>query len=407
MQVRKRFTMRRTRAALIAVAVGVATLASACGGAGNAGGGDGTYKIGALLGLTGSYAALGEQSQKAINLYVEKINAAGGINGRKLEVVFADTTSSESEAVNQLRKLVTQDKVLAVVGPNSSGESIAVKPISLSLRTPVIALASSDSIITPADQAKYIFKHFPSTEDSLRAQLEYAKSQSWTKVAILAANNGYGQEPLRLLPKVINEYGLQLVASETFPPNATDMSAQLSSIARTQPDVLLVWAVNPANAIVAKNAKDIGFKAKLFHSPGGGTPLYVQTAKGSTEDTLVQGSKIAAPDQIEPSDRQYKVIQDFVSAYRSKYGSLPDQFASNGWDGMTLITAALEKAQVNPGNVQQARDKLRESLENNIKDFAGVNAIYSFNADWHGPRGIEGLAVLGVRDQKFTLVKAY
>src|SRR5690606_7603156 len=117
----------------------------------------------------------------------------------------------ESEAVNQLRKLATQDNVIAVIGPSSSGEGVAIKPISASLKVPVIVPASSMDIVTPLDQAKYSFKQFPATDASLRAQLTYVKEQGWKKVAILASNNGYGQEPVNALPKVIGEFGVELV----------------------------------------------------------------------------------------------------------------------------------------------------------------------------------------------------
>src|SRR5690606_13470366 len=162
--------------------------------------------------------------------------------------------------VNQLRKLATQDDVIAVIGPSSSGEGIAIKPIATSLKVPTIVPASSKDIVTPLDQAKYVFKQFPATDASLQAQLTYVKEQGWRRVAILAANNGYGQEPANALPNIIGDFGVELVASELFPPDATDVTAQLSSIASKNPDVVLVWAVNPANAIVAKSAENLNFE---------------------------------------------------------------------------------------------------------------------------------------------------
>ena len=398
-----------------AIAVAAAFFAAAgCGGGdgGSAGGGDcapdSPYRIGGLLGLTGAYASLGENEQMAMNLYAKQTNAAGGINGHPIELEFADTTSSESEAVNQLRRLATQAEVIAVVGPSSSGEGFAVKPVSTSLEVPVVVPASSTDIVTPLDEAQYMFKEFPATDDSLNAQLTYVKEQGWKRVAILAANNGYGQEPVEALPSVITQFeGLELVASETFPPDATDVTAQLSAVARSTPDVVLVWAVNPANAVVARNAADIGFPAMLFHSPGAATPVYLEVAGEAANGTLVQGSKIAVPDSIEPTDAQIEVVTGFAEAWRAEYGTDPNQYAANGWDSMLLIDEALRTADVSPCDLQEGRDQLRTSLEQNVKDLAGINAVYTFGPDQHGPVGIEGLAVLGVANGAFQLEQGY
>ncbi len=401
----------KRKAGILAAGLVATTLfASACGNGGGtttSGGGSSSYKIGALLGLTGSYSALGTNEQKALQLYADRVNAKGGIDGHKIELVFADTTSSESEAVNQLRKLATQDNVIAVIGPSSSGEGVAVKPISASLKVPVIVPASSKDIVTPLDQAKYSFKEFPASDASLQAQLTYAQDQGWKKVAILASNNGYGQEPVAALPGLVGKYGLELVASETFPPTATDVTAQLSSIAGKNPDVVLVWAVNPANAIVAKSAQNISFKPMLFNSPGAASPDYIKVGGEAVNGTLVQGSMVAVPNDIKPENPQYQAVSEFVKAWKDKYNSEPNQYAANGWDCMLLLQAALQKGKVGTGSLTESRTKLRDALENDVKDVAGINAIYNYSDKQHGPEGIKGLAVLKVDGGAWKLIKAY
>jgi branched-chain amino acid transport system substrate-binding protein len=401
----------RRRGGLAVMLAGTLLTAAACGGgsgsSGSGGGNSEPYKIGALLGLTGSYSALGTNEQQAVQLFADQVNAAGGINGHKLEIVVADTTSSESEAVNQLRKLATQDNVIAVVGPSSSGEGIAVKPISGSLKVPVIVPASSKDIVTPPDQAKYIFKEFPATDVSLQAQLTYAKDQGWKSIAVLASNNGYGQEAVQALPDLVGKYGLDLVASETFAPDATNMTPQLTTIAAKNPDAVLVWSVNPANAIVAKGAADIGFKPVLFNAPGAASPDYIKVGGSAVEGTLVQGSMVAVPDDIEQSSPQYKVVKDFLAAWEAKSSNPPNQYAANGWDSMLILQNALEHLKGNPSSVTDIRSALRDALEGNTKDLVGINAIYNYSPTQHGPEGIKGLAVLKVENGGWKLVKGY
>ena len=294
-------------AACVVAASAMTACSSSAGSEPTGAGGDGKapYKIGVLLGLTGSYAAVAEPQQQALKLYEKQLSAAGGINGHKVEFVYLDTASNESQAVNQMRKLATQDQVIGVVGPSSSGEGAALKPIAGSLKVPMVAIASGNNIVNPVEP--YAFKEFPSSVDALEAQLDYAKKQGLTKVAILSSNNAYGQEPAGAAKDLAAKYGLQLVANETFAADATDMTPQLNTVGRAQPDVALVWGVMPAPAIIAQNAKDIGFKPTLFMGTGAASAAYLKTP-GPVEGTLVEGAKVLAPDAVPDSDPEATVI---------------------------------------------------------------------------------------------------
>lgn len=399
-------TRRRLRAATIGLAL--ALMATACGGGGStaAPGEPEPYKVGALLGLTGAYAAIAEPERQALELYVENLNADGGINGRPVELVVADTASNESEAVNQLRRLVTQEEVVAVIGPSSSGEAVALRPIATSLQVPVMAIAASNAIITPAAEAPYMFKEFPGSLDSLRAQLTYAKEQGWQRVAILSSNNGYGQEPAGALPDMIGEFGLELVGAETFPPDATDMTPQLSALAGTAPDVTLVWSVNPANAVVARNARDISYPGTLFQAPGAASAQYIELGGDAVEGTLLQGSKVLVSDAVAADDPQKAVLDEFVAAWQAEYNATPSQYAAGGWDSSLLTFTALAATDPALTDPQEVRDAVRDALEA-TSGVSGVLAVYSFSAEQHGPQGIDGLAIIRIENGAFVLEQAY
>lgn len=367
------------------------------------------YKVGVLVGLTGSYAALGEPEEKAIRLYFEQLNEAGGIDGHPVELVTADSTSSESEAVNQLRRLAVEENVVAVLGPSSSGESIALRTFTAELKVPTISLASANAIVEPASEADYIFKQYTSTNESLLAQLEFAKEQGWSKVGILYANNAYGQDPAALLPSVIDEVGgLELTGSEAFDPTATDVTAQLGTLAEGSPDVVLVWAVNPANEIVAKSADQIGFEPVLFNAPGAAGASYIEVGGSAVEGTYLQGSVVLAPESIEESNPQFEITSKLVDEFQDAYGEVAGQYAANGWDGSLLLENAIRAAGVpDPSDLQATRDAIRDALENSTSGVVGVNAIYTFTPEFHGSVELGGLAVLQVVDGKFTVVKTY
>ena len=408
----QKFFSRRSvvRSAVAAAVVGVVAATTACGSTASAGSGatsGASYKVGVLVGLTGSYAALGEPERQAIELYFDKVNAAGGIDGKKVELTVLDSGSDEGTAVNQLRKLATQDKVDAVLGPSSSGESIALQSFAASLKVPVIALASSNKIVQPADKATYIFKQYTDTTSSLKAQLALAKEKGWTKVALLSTNDAYGQDPAGNIDTLAAAEGITLTGKETFNATDTDVTAQLNKLGSSNPDAVFVWAVNPANAVVAKSAASIGFKPVLFHSPGAGSQAYIDNAGSAAEGTLLEGSKVLAADSMSKDDPQYAVTQDLVKEFTAKYGKAPGQYAANGWDGGILLENAIKATKADPSNTDAARQSIRDGLEKNTRDVVGVNAVYTFSADYHGSTALAGLAVLSVKNGKFAIDYAY
>ncbi|MFD2354523.1 ABC transporter substrate-binding protein [Nonomuraea ferruginea] len=174
-----------------------------------------------LVDLTGSYAALGEAEKTATEAFAKKVNAEGGINGRQLKLTVVDGRSSESDAVSGVRKLHSEG-ALAVIGPSGTSASIAIKPITASLKIPAIGMASGTAIAEPIEEAKWMFKNFPDITRSTRAMLSFAKGLGAKSVSVLAPNNAYGQQQSKAVPELAKEYGLTVAGSELHDPDATD-----------------------------------------------------------------------------------------------------------------------------------------------------------------------------------------
>lgn len=400
----------RRGTALVAGAAAVALGLTACGGdsAGGGGGDEDPYRVGVLVGLTGSYAALGVPEQQSIELYFDQVNADGGINGHPVELVVLDSASDEGTAVNQFRKLAVEENVHAVLGPSSSGESIALRTFSHDMQLPTIGLASASSIVEPPEEADYMFKQYTGTNESMLAQLQFAQEQGWTDVALLHTNDGYGQDAAGLIEDVAAEVGVNVTGVESFDATATDVTAQLGSLGEGSPDAVLVWAVNPANAVVAQSANSIGFEPALFNSPGAGSAAYIETGGEAVNGTYLQGSVVLAADSLTEEDAQYDVTHQLVDAYEGEYSETPGQYAANGWDGALLLQNAIEQAaEHDVTDVQATRDAIRDALENNTSEVVGVNAIYTFTPEFHGSVELTGLAVLQVVDGAFEVEQTY
>lgn len=365
-------------------------------------------RVGALLGLTGSYAALGVPEANAVELYFEEVNANGGLNGHEIELVLLDSESDESVLVNQYRKLATEEDVHAVIGPSSSGESIALRAFSLEYMLPTIGLGSASSIVEPPEESTYIFKQYTGTNESLRAQLTFAQEQGWKNLGLIYVNNGYGQDPANQLETVAAEFGITVTGMESFEGSDTDVTAQLGRLAADNPDAVLVWAVNPANAVIAKSAESIGFEPPLFNSPGAGSQDYITNGGSAVEGSYLQGSQVLAFDSMDPADPAYALTQSLIEQYQATYGETPGQYAANGWDGSILIeNAILQAGELDPTDVQATRDAIRDSLENNTVSVPAVNSTYTFTPEFHGSLSLEGLAVLVVENGAFRVIQTY
>lgn len=402
------------RIALTAGAAALAFSLAACSGGGSgstdaSGDSDGeTYRVGVLVGLTGSYAALGEPEQKAIELYFDQVNDNGGINGHQVEVIVADSGSSESTAVNQFRKLAVEKNVHAIIGPSSSGEAIALRTFAKDLGVPTIALASASAIVEPAEEATHIFKQYSGTRESLNAQLQFAEEQGWKKVALLYANNGYGQDPANNIEDVASGFDVTITGKEAFDDTSTDVTAQLAKLDEASPDVVLIWATSPANAVVAKSAESINFKPTLFHSPGAGSAAYIESAGSASEGTYLQGSAVLAPESLAADHPQYEMTNQLVNSTLEAHGETAGQYSANGWDGSLILNNAMTKAASHkPSDLQGTREAIRDALETETVGVVGVNAIYTFTPEFHGSLELGGLAVLRVTDGKFEVVQSY
>ena len=260
------------------------------------------YVLGAVLSVTGGASFLGEPERNTIKMVEEWINAAGGIQGRPLRVIVEDTKSDEGQAVLAVRKLLEKDKVLGIIGPSTTGESMAVVPIMTKAQTPLISCAAALSIVTPkeeldrilADKAlgvpkkqnKWIFKTPQTDTAAVEAIYEYMRKQKISKIAIITVTAGFGDFGRQELKRVAPSYGMSIVADERYGPKDSDITAQLTKIKGTDAQALVNWSVGPPQIIVTKNWKQLDMKIPLYQSHGFGSKRNIELAGGTAEGII-------------------------------------------------------------------------------------------------------------------------
>lgn len=360
-------------------------------------GGDGkpeVYKIGAIYSNTGPGSPLGVPEWNATELLVKQINDNGGINGVPLEVILADDESKPEKAIEEMNRLINDENVLAVLGTTTSGPSLAMKGIAMDNEVPVISAGASIDIVTPVEESTWVFKTPQSDALAAERVYIYLKDAGMSKVAIIADSNAFGQSGVQLLEELKDDYGIEIVANESYNTEDADMKTQLTKINSSGAEAVIVWGTNPGPAIIAKNMKELGMDIPYIGSHGIANQSFIELAGDAAEGVVIPTGKLLFPTQIPESDPQYEVIKSFYDDYTTEYDSEPTNFGSYGYDNLMLLVEALE-------NGATDRESIRDYLENNIKGYVGATGVFTFSAEDHNGLTADSLVLAEVIDGKW------
>jgi branched-chain amino acid transport system substrate-binding protein len=361
-------------------------------------------KIGALFALSGPAAAIGMPTKLVAEMVVAKINKEGGINGRPLELVIGDTESDAAKAATIAKKFIYQDKVAAIIGPTRTDSGMAVKKIVEEAGMPTFMTVGGDPVIMGGEKLgsfKYVFKSPQRSSIAVKKLYSYLKSKDIKTIGLLTATDGFGKDGLTWLEKLAPEYGLEIVAKESFGPQDTDMTAQLTKIKNAKPQAIICWTIGPAGAIVSKNKAQLGVDIPLFQCHGLPDPKYIELAGKAAEGDRMPSTKLMAVDELPDSDPQKPVIKEFIHLYKDVY-HYDKQFPINthsgyAWDAIMIVADGMKKAGTDPA-------KLRDAIEQ-TKGYVGVSGIYNITPEDHNGLGEDSMVIVQVKDGKFVLAK--
>jgi branched-chain amino acid transport system substrate-binding protein len=352
-------------------------------------------KIGGLLETSGFVASLGQPGLDGAQLAVDQVNAAGGINGRKVALINVNSESDNTKTVSGAKRLLEQDNVVAVIGPMSSGSAFAVADTMERAKVPMIANGASRGIVQPPETRKFMFLA-PLTDVVVQsAMLRDMQAKGIKRIAILNSDVAFGTSGRDSLEKAVGQYGITIVAKETFGNADTDMTPQLTKIRATDAEATVLWATGPGLAISTKNHRALGLKTPLYLAHSANDFNFLRLAGDAANGVLLPSSKIYVTDSLPAGDPQKPVVERFVREYEKKYGKPPATFAGNGYDAAMMIMDAIRKVGTDPA-------KLRDAIEA-TKDYVGVTAVYAYSpADHYGTKP-ESVVMLSVKDGKFVL----
>lgn len=332
-------------------------------------------KIGAIYSTSGPGAFLGVPEERGLRLKADEINKAGGINGRKVELVVYDTEGNTTKAAQLARRLIDSDGVLAIVGPSSSGESLQVLPIANESKIPLIAHAGTEKMTSPI--TPWVFNTPPTDRVVAAHLLGVFKKRGIRQIALLSAADGFGQSGANVIKELASQYGVTIARHEEFNRTDSDMTAQVLRAKESPAQAMLVWSAFPAPTIIAKNAAAVGYGKPMYNSFAAASKDLLTQAGPAAEGSFVSSMRLLAPETLKADDPVRGAVQKLYQDYRAKYNEAPATFAAHSHDALSLIEAAAKKV-----TGPLTREKLRAALE--TVTVTGGNGIYRLSPASHG-----------------------
>jgi branched-chain amino acid transport system substrate-binding protein len=346
-------------------------------------------KIGALFAVTGPAAFLGEPEKNTLELLVKEANAKGGIKGSKIELVIYDTGGDVTKAVQLANKLIKNDHVVAIVGPSTTGETMAVIPIAEKDQIPLVSCAAGIKITEPVK--KWVFKTPANDHVAAEKILIQAEKLKQKNIALLTVSDSFGSSGREQLKLMAAKRGFKIVADEVYSPKDTDMTPQLYKIKAAKPDAIICWGTNPGPAVITRNLQQLGIKTQLYQSHGVASKKYIELAgPDAAEGVMLPAGKLAVFDLLKKSDPQAKLLKDYNDSYKKSFQVEPSTFGGYAYDGFQLIAGALKKGAVTAAQI-------RDGIEKGGK-MVGVSGIFNMSATDHN--GLDLSAFEMVRIQK-------
>ena len=385
--------------AALAAAMAVAITGCSSAGTGSASSGSSSktpIKIGAVVSLTGGYAAIGQAQKTAIEEEVKRINDAGGINGRPVEVLIEDDGTDEAKAVAAATKLIEQDKVVAIIGTSGTGTTMAVRGEVDRAGVPEVSMAGGNAVTGAFDPL--VFQTAWTNGLVAPYELAYMKKQGITKIGLISDTGGYGKDGRATVTTDVAKYGITVTSDQTFNPGDADMTAQLTNIKNSGAQAVVIWTAGADATTIVKNAKALGLTIPLYGSHGNARPEFATGAGAAGEGFKFAAGHILVPSTYGTDTPEYKVATDFITNFKTASGgTAPSTFAGHAYDALNIIANA---AKTVTGDLTPAA--LKDAIEK-TSGFQGIGGVFTFSPTDHNGLSDKDLTFYVIKNGTFAL----
>jgi branched-chain amino acid transport system substrate-binding protein len=353
-------------------------------------------RIGSVVSATGPASFLGDPEQKTLEEYVDKINASGGVLGRQLKLILYDDSSDANNANAFAKRLVLQDQVDIIVGPSTTGSTMAMVPQIQSSKVPFISFAAATVIVDPVKPFVFKMPH----SDTMAAQkvLEDMKKRGITKFALLSDTGGFGKSGHAETLKLAKTMGMTVSEDQSYGEKDSDMTPQLTKARASGAQAVFVFGTGQAPAIITKNLQQLEMKVPLYMSHGQASVEFIRIAGKASEGVRMPSPALLIADKLPANDPQRPVSIRYKKEYESRFKTDVSTFGGYAYDGLMLAVDAIKRA----GSTD--KEKVRDAIEQ-TKNFVGVSGIYNMSATDHMGLTIDAFKMVEIKDGGFRELK--
>ncbi len=355
-------------------------------------------RIGAVKSLTGPASYIGGPQGNTLELMVDQINQEGGVLGRELELILYDDATNPERARTMMQRLLTQDRVSAVIGASLTPTTLAMEPLAARHGILMISQAGSRVVVSPV--RKWLFAVPESEELVANETYDHMVKNGIRKVALLSSTAGFGRSARQTYLESAEKYDrIEVVMDETFAEGDSDMTAQLTRIrGNAEVEAIILLDVGNEPAIIARNHAALGIEVPLYSTHGLAAPEFPALAGPAAEGMRIPSPAMLVAEQLPKGSTERDLGMAFRKLYQDRSGSEPNTFAGYAHDALLLLVDAIRRA----GSTDPAA--IRDSLEQ-TRDLVGVSRSYTYGPDNHGGLYKEsGMRIVEIRNGGFVLI---
>ncbi len=353
-------------------------------------------KIGAFLSVTGQMSPMGDPQKRTFDMMVEKINAEGGVLGRKIQMIMYDDGSEPEKATTFVKRLIDNDKVDIIIGGSGTPTSMAVLGLIERAEIPYISLGGGVGIVDPV--RKWVFKVPPTDRMAADRVLAELKARGLTKLAILSENVGFGKSGHDHTVALAPKYGVEIVADEVYSPKDPDVTAQLTKIrGAAGVQALFVFGTGNGPAVVTKNIRQLNFTIPVYQSPGVASREFLRLVGNAADGMRLAAGALIVAEQLPASDPQRPVVVNFKHMFEER--NKPQDvstLAGHGWDSLMIAIGAITRA----GGTDKA--KVRDEIEKTT-GFIGTAGKVNMSPTDHLGLGADAYHMIEVKNGDWVL----
>lgn len=353
-------------------------------------------RIGGLFSVSGPASFLGDPEKNTLEMLVKDINSKGGINGNRIELVVYDTQGDVTKAVQLATKLIKNDKVVAIIGPSTTGETLAVVPLAEKEQIPLISCAAGIKITEPVK--KWVFKTPANDHVAAEKIYNYAAKLRQKNIALLTVSDSFGASGREQLKVLAARKGFTIVADEVYSPKDTDMTAQLTKIRGVKPDAIICWGTNPGPAVITRNLKQLGMKIPFYQSHGVASKKFIELAgTDAAEGVILPAGKLAVYELLSKKDPQAKVLREYDQMYKRSLGVEASTFGGYAYDGLQLVIGAIRRSGRTP-------DQIRTGIEQS-KKLIGISGVFTMSPTNHNGLDLSAFEMVRITKGDWALAR--